>query len=260
MTTRTTAPDGAPCWADLWTSDVEGSRRFYAELLGWEAQEPSEEFGGYFMFLRGGAPVAGGMGPMGDMPANNTWKVYFATPDITRAVSAAEEQGAKPWGAAMPIADLGTQAVLADPAGATFGLWQPGTFHGFAALGEPGAPSWFELRTTDFDGAQSFYAQVLSLEARPMTDTPGFRYATLRQPGSEEDLAGMMDASLDPDALPGWSIYWDVPDADDAVARVAALGGTVVSEPQSSPYGRMATVRDPAGAEFRLRAPVETSE
>ncbi len=41
---------GAPCWADLWTSDVEGSRAFYSALFGWEAEEPSEEFGGYFMF------------------------------------------------------------------------------------------------------------------------------------------------------------------------------------------------------------------
>ena len=43
MTTREHAPVGAPCWADLWTSDVEGSRRFYSELFGWEAAEPSEE-------------------------------------------------------------------------------------------------------------------------------------------------------------------------------------------------------------------------
>ena len=53
---------GAPCWVDLWTSDVEGSRAFYAQLFGWEAMEPSEEFGGYFMFHRDGLPIAGGMG------------------------------------------------------------------------------------------------------------------------------------------------------------------------------------------------------
>ena len=37
MTTRDSAPLGAPCWTDLWTSDIEGSRSFYASLLGWEA-------------------------------------------------------------------------------------------------------------------------------------------------------------------------------------------------------------------------------
>ena len=36
MTTRDPKLPGSPCWADLWTSDVEGSRRFYSELFGWE--------------------------------------------------------------------------------------------------------------------------------------------------------------------------------------------------------------------------------
>ena len=66
MPIRDRAPIGSPCWADLWTSDVEGSRRFYAALFGWEPQEPSPEFGGYFMFTRAGIPVAGGMGDMGE--------------------------------------------------------------------------------------------------------------------------------------------------------------------------------------------------
>src|SRR3954467_6630594 len=131
MTTRDSAPLGAPCWADLWTSDVDGSRRFYSELFGWEAQEPSEEFGGYFMFTRGGQPVAGGMGDMPDMKANDTWKIYLATDDITKTVEAAEGTGAQVVAPVMPIADLGSQAVLVDPTGATVGAWQPDTFPGF---------------------------------------------------------------------------------------------------------------------------------
>lgn len=59
MTTRSSAPIGSPCWVDLWTSDVAASRRFYADLLGWQAQEPSPEFGGYFMFTRNGPPWPG---------------------------------------------------------------------------------------------------------------------------------------------------------------------------------------------------------
>src|ERR1019366_443887 len=95
MTTRDSAPLGSPCWAALWTSDVEGSGKFYGEIFGWEAQEPSPEFGGYFMFTRNGVPVAGGMGDMGDMKANNTWKIYLATDDIARTLGAAEAEGAQ---------------------------------------------------------------------------------------------------------------------------------------------------------------------
>ena len=66
MTNRPVAPRGAPCWVDLWTSDIEGSRQFYAELFGWQAGEPSPDHGGYFMFTRAGVPVAGAMGDMGE--------------------------------------------------------------------------------------------------------------------------------------------------------------------------------------------------
>ncbi len=56
--------------ADLWTSDIEGSRRFYAGLFGWQAGDPSADHGGYFMFTRAGVPVAGAMGDMGEARAS----------------------------------------------------------------------------------------------------------------------------------------------------------------------------------------------
>ena len=135
MTTRDSAPIGSPCWADLWTSDVEGSRTFYGELFGWEAQEPSPEFGGYFMFTRNGVPVAGGMGDMGDMPANNTWKIYLATDDIAKTVEAAEADGRpdhrrRPWRSPTSASRRCSSTRPAPQLGA----WQPGTFPGFTVL------------------------------------------------------------------------------------------------------------------------------
>src|ERR1700733_13908996 len=107
MPSRDVAPIGSPCWADLWTSDVEGSRRFYSELFGWEALEAAPDFGGYFMFARAGVPVAGAMGDMGDMPADNAWKIYLATDDIGRTLASAEAAGAQVIGASMEVADPG---------------------------------------------------------------------------------------------------------------------------------------------------------
>src|SRR5580704_4025556 len=128
MPTRDSAPIGSPCWADLWTSDVEGSRRFYCDLFGWEAQAPSPEFGGYFMFTRDGVPVAGAMGDMGEARANNTWKVYLASDDAARTVETAEAAGAHVRVPTMAVADLGVQAILTDPTGATIGVWEARTF------------------------------------------------------------------------------------------------------------------------------------
>lgn len=255
MTTRTTTPVGAPCWADLWTSDVEASRRFYSELFGWKALEPSPEHGGYWMFERAGAPVAGGMGPMGELPADNTWKPYFCTEDIETTLKKAEGAGASVRSPAMAVDDLGVQAVLADPTGAVFGLWQPGSFAGFQVVGEPGAPSWFELHTADHSTAVAFYREVLGCEVVPVSDTDEFRYFTFRAPGTEEDLGGMMDSrSWVPRGGAHWDIYWHVDDVAAVVAKVESLGGSIKQGPDQTPYGVLALVTDPAGADFKLRA------
>ncbi len=257
MPTRDSAPIGSPCWADLWTSDVEGSRSFYSELFGWEAQEPSPEFGGYFMFTRNGIPTAGGMGDMGDMPANDSWTVYLSTNDIAKTVEAADSRGGEVIGPPMAVADLGIQAMLTDPTGAHLGAWQPGTFPGFTVLNERGAPSWFELHTPDHAAAVAFYRDVFRWDTNVVGDSDEFRYTTMADPSGEGDLAGIMDASAFlPEGVPAhWSIYWEVDKADAIVTRVKALGGSVVMGPEDTPYGRLATCRDPAGAEFKLRTP-----
>jgi uncharacterized protein len=256
MTTRDKAPLGAPCWADLWTSDVEGAGKFYGEVFGWEAQEGSPEFGGYFMFTRDGVPVAGGMGDMGpDMPANNTWKVYLDTADIEQTVAAASAAGATILVPATPVADLGTQTVLLDPKGAHLGAWQAGTFPGFSVLGEHGAPSWFELHTPDHAGALDFYRTVFHWETDLVGDSDEFRYATMRDPSGEGELAGVMDATawLGEGEPAYWSIYWEVDDPKATVARVTELGGALVAPVEDTPYGQLAVVTDPFGAQFKLR-------
>jgi hypothetical protein len=257
MPTRDKAPIGSPCWTDLWTSDVEGSRRFYNELFGWEAEAPNPDFGGYFMFTRNGVPTAGAMGAMGDTAADNSWKIYLTSDDITKTVLMAEAEGAQVIAPAMAVAGLGTQAVLIDPTGAHLGAWQPGTFEGFSVLNEPGAPSWFELHTRDHATAVAFYRSVFRWETNTVGDSDEFRYTTMRDPDGEGELAGIMDAaSFLPEGVPShWSIYWEVDDADATVAKVKALGGSVVLDAQDTPYGRLATVADPAGAQFKLRTP-----
>jgi predicted enzyme related to lactoylglutathione lyase len=255
MPSRDVAPIGAPCWADLWTSDVEGSRRFYSELFGWEALEPAPDFGGYFMFARAGVPVAGAMGDMGDVPADNAWKIYLATDDMGQTLQSAEAAGAQVVMPAVTVADLGVQAVLIDPTGVPVGVWEPHAFAGFSVLGEPGAPSWFELMTPNYAAALEFYRSTFHLDPKVMGDSDEFRYSAFVPSGGGEEVAGIMDASAFlPEGSPGqWSVYWDVEDAAAAVAKVRTLGGSVVADVQQTPYGQIATVADPSGATFRLR-------
>jgi predicted enzyme related to lactoylglutathione lyase len=255
MPTRQTAPKGAPCWVDLMTSDVDRARAFYSELFGWTSNEPSEEFGGYFMFTHGDIPVAGGMPAMPDAGPPDIWSVYLSTDDAEKAVEVATANGAQVIAPPMDVADLGKMAVLIDPAGAAIGMWQPNTFHGFGILGETNTPAWFELLTKDHAGATAFYRTVFGWDTSTLHDTDEFRYTTAND--GETQLAGVMDAAAFlPESVPShWSVYVAVDDADAALAKVVELGGSIEQPAEDTPYGRLATAADPMGARFKLLGP-----
>jgi len=244
-------PVGGPVWVDLMTADTAGARDFYGRLLGWEAEEPNPDFGGYFNFTKDGARVAGCMAAMEEgLP--DVWSVYLATDDIARTVADARAQGGQVFVEPMAVGDLGTMAVLLDAAGATIGVWQPGEHAGFGLVAEAGAPAWFELHTRDYDTAVAFYRDVFRWGLKVESDAPEFRY-TVHAHG-DDAYAGIMDASgfLPEGVPPHWEIYFATPDTDASVATVVELGGSVVYPAEDSPYGRIAGVADPTGAVFRL--------
>ena len=189
------------------------------------------------------------------MRADNRWKVYLATDDITKTLEVAEANGAQILAPAGDVADLGRQAVLVDSAGATVGAWQAGTFPGFTVLNEHGAPSWFELHTRDHAGSVNFYRTVFGWETNVEGDTDEFRYTTLRDPEGDGVLAGIMDGArfMGPDEPTSWYVYWEVDDAAAATVRATGLGASVVSDAQDTPYGQLAALIDPTGARFNLR-------
>jgi uncharacterized protein len=256
MTNRPAAPRGAPCWIDLWTSDIEGSRRFYAEMFGLQAGEPSPDHGGYFMFTRAGVPVAGAMGDMGETRANNTWKPFFATDDIERTLKLAAAHGATVDLPAMAIDDLGSQAVISDPAGAVTGIWQPGSFAGFTAVHEHGTPSFIAIDVHDYQGEVAFYRQVFGWD--PLEEeADGHHYAGYMDPDNNRPIAGIGDEvdSLASGESPHWSVFFQSDDVDASVAKLSVIGGTVLIPAADHGLGRVTRVADPSGAPFWLFRP-----
>ena len=254
MPQRDSAPIGAPCWVDLYTSDPDRAIAFYGDLFGWTAERAGEEYGGYINFSKDGQLVGGGMKNDGVSGAPDAWSVYLATDDAAATTELAAANGGQVLLPAMDVMELGSMAIVSDVGGATIGMWQPGTHKGFGVLGEHGTANWFELHTRDFKAAVQFYEDVFKWDTHVASDTPEFRYATLGEGGSQ--LAGIMDASgFMPDGAPGvWSIYFGAEDADATLAKVVELGGTVIIPAEDTPYGRLAQAADPTGATFKIVA------
>jgi predicted enzyme related to lactoylglutathione lyase len=251
---RDEAPIGAPCWVDILTSDPDRTKEFYGRLFGWTVEDPGEEYGGYFNFLKDGVMVAGGMRNDGESGVPDLWSVYLATDDADATVERTVAAGGQVMVPAMDVMALGRMAVVVDVGGAVIGMWQPGLHKGFGALGEPGTPAWFELHTRAYDTNLDFYRSVFDWKTEVASDEPEFRYTTLNSGG--DPLAGVMDATpFLPEGVPGgWTVYFAVKDTDAALSEIVALGGEVVMGAEDSPYGRLATAADATGAVFRIVA------
>ena len=256
MATPTYTPTlrGEPCYIELFTADPDAAAAFYGPLFGWTAGEASEEFGGYRMFLKDGVPLAGLMANDGTSGSPDVWSVYLTTNDTRATVERASTAGATVLVEPMQIGDLGTMAMLLDPAGAAVGAWQPDTFTGTGLRGEVGAPGWFETLSTDYPRSVAFYRDVFGWEVSTMSDTPEFRYSTLGR--DEAARAGIMDATAFLGDQPSrWQFYVQVADTDATVEQALAAGATSVLPVDDTPYGRLALLRDPAGVLFTVMGP-----
>jgi predicted enzyme related to lactoylglutathione lyase len=256
MTTRNEPwPEGTPAWADLMVPDRHQARAFYGGLLGWDfSDEAPAEMGYYTQALKDGRNVAG----FGEMTAEGgpppVWTTYLAVDQLEPVVERATDAGATVLMPPMDVADNGRLAVLADPTGAVFGLWQSGTHTGAMIADEPGTMTWNEVMSRDWEKAKEFYGAVFGFTFGDMSGE-GFQYATLDLDGRPVGGIGELPEEMPADIPAHWMTYFAVDDADAAVARVRELGGEVRMEPQDTPYGRMAVVAGPAGEVFSLMGP-----
>ncbi|MBB5750545.1 VOC family protein [Micrococcus sp. TA1] len=259
---------GSPVWVDLTVPDLAEVKPFYEIIFGWRFDDYGEEFGHYHMITNGGAHVGGAMSQSGDgsgQPA--AWSVYLKSDDITRSLADTAAAGGNVLVPAMPVGDLGQMGVVTTPGGEVLGIWQNGTFGGFTMTRTVGSPVWFEVMSLDFDADAEYYRSVWGWEPTLLamdgaeSGAQRTRYANNR-PG-EAATAGLCEAdpSWFPEGTPSyWRAYFIVENADEAARTITSLGGSVLDGPMDTPFGRLATVADPAGATFQIAQMTEEDQ
>jgi hypothetical protein len=238
---------------DLATPDSEASRGFYHALFGWQYDIGPAEYGGYTTARVGPYASAGIIGSqMGDAPAQAAWSLYFATDAIDADVDRAVSLGASVVYPAGEVGHFGSMAVLVDPTGAGFCLWQSNQHVGSQITNEPGSVAWYELYTPNAKQARDFYTELLGASAEAM---PGdMEYYVLSH--GDQQLCGIMQIDPAWGPLPTqWVAYFAVADTDAAAALAVAHGGQVHGPIEDTPFGRLAAVTDPHGAMFKLIQP-----
>jgi predicted enzyme related to lactoylglutathione lyase len=253
MVTRDTPwPDGTPGWVDLGTGDIQKAIGFYSSQFGWTISQGGPEVGGYSMAQLDGRNVAG-IGPlMGPPGTPSAWTTYFSSSDADATAARITSAGGQLMMEPTDVMDAGRMLVAADTTGAVFGVWQARNHTGAQVANVPGAFTWSEHMSRDFEGAKAFYAAVFGYEYGDMS-TDGFSYATLLINGQQ--VVGGIGAFPGgaEDAHPAfWGVYFGTADTDKSVELLTSHGGKLIRPATDSPYGRMAVVADNQGAAFSL--------
>jgi predicted enzyme related to lactoylglutathione lyase len=264
---------GVPCWIDTSQPDPEAAVAFYGGLFGWEFEDvmPPESEGRYFMArLRGGNVAAVGSIPEG-APQMAMWNTYVAVESADQAASKVLDAGGQALMEPFDVMDAGRMAVLADPEGAAFCVWQAKRQPGAQIVNEPGSLNFNDLNTRDVEGAKSFYGsvfgwQTLMLEGGfQMWTLPGYgdhleqrdpglrgRMGEVGAPAGFEDSVASINPIADnqPDVPAHWNVTFAVDDADATAGKATELGGKVIVPPFDAPWVRMTVIADPQGAMF----------
>jgi predicted enzyme related to lactoylglutathione lyase len=250
---------GSPCWFELSTSNQDAAKAFYSNLFGWSISDnPMGPDAVYTLFQIDGLDAAACCTLQPDQAAHGVppnWAVYIATDNADATAQKITSAGGNVIAPPFDVMDLGRMAVVQDPAGATFCLWQAGKNTGTRIGGEMNTVGWIELTTTDEAAAAKFYGDVFGWkvssgkEGGPAGPND---YAHIENNGTM--IGGIPPASMrDPNAPPNWLIYVEVADAAASTEKAKSLGATVVVGPMDiGDNGKISVLQDPQGAYFAL--------
>ena len=260
---------GVPCWVDTPQPDPKAALPFYEGVFGWEFEDvmPPGSPGQYCVGrIRGLDAGAVGSQPPGQ-PTPVAWNTYVWVESADDAAQKARDAGGGVLMDPFDVMDAGRMAVLADPEGAVFCVWQANQHRGAGIVNEHGSINFNTLNSRDVDGAKAFYRSVFGWETLDLGGgqmwtlpgygdyleglTPGLREGMkeMGAPKGFEDVVAAVN-QITGDEPPAWGVTFAVDDADAAAAKASELGGRVIAPPFDAPWVRMTVLADPQGATF----------
>ena len=252
MTNVDKYPTGSFCWLELATTDQTAANKFYGNLFGWsQADMPIGPGEIYTMFKIGdrdaGTAAYTLRNEQQGMPPH--WSIYIAVENADAAAKRASELGGKVCVAPFDVFDVGRMAVVQDPTGAAFYLWQAKQKPN-AVTGVDGTLCWADLSTPDPDQAGKFYSGLFGWELEKSEhDSSGYLHIKNR----EQYIGGVPPTKHRQPGPAHWLPYIQVSNCDAIAAKAKQTGATFHLEPTTMEgVGRFAVIADPQGAVFAI--------
>ena len=257
MPERTELLPSSFCWPELATPDSAKAKEFYAGLFGWEPFDVPTAGGSYTIFRLRGLDVAALRAlsePEREQGVPAHFMTYVSTASVDASAARAKELGGKVCHGPFDVEGIGRMAVVVDPGGVVFALWEARGHIGARLVGEDHTLCWTELVTKDADGAKAFYGGLFGWTWKT-SETSEVEYHETYREG--QPIGGLlpMKGKWWGDVPPHFMPYFLVPDCEAAVQRAVALGGGAAVPATEIPHvGKFAVLRDPLGAHFSVIA------
>jgi predicted enzyme related to lactoylglutathione lyase len=247
-------PAGSFCWVELATTDQSAAKNFYTSLFGWSVVDSPigpDDF--YSMFKFSGRDTGAAYTMRKEQRAQGVpphWMVYILVHNADQAVTKAAQAGGTVLAPAFDVMEVGRMAVIQDPTGAIFSLWQAKSHQGTTITGD-NTFCWADLSTPDPERAGKFYSELFGWQlTKDEKDPSGYIHIK-----NGEDFIGGIPPSThrNPNAPPHWLIYFQVADAESATSKAAQFGGKILMPARKMEnVGTWSIVADPQGAVFAL--------
>lgn len=237
-------------WFEYQSTDVQKAQGFFGELFNWGVKEVPMPGGAYTMIAVGERTVGGYTPAIGTAPSS--WLSHLLVASAKETAAQVASLGGKVIKEPFKVGEFGQMAVVADPHGAAFALWQP------AKAEEPPAPAagsfvWNELFSADPDASVAFYRAIGGFGHDTMSMDEMGTYNLLTSGGAPR--AGIMK-KLMPQQAHAWLPYVQVASADATADKAKRLGATIVAPPSDIPnVGRFSILIDPQGASIGILQP-----
>ena len=251
MGKRTSYTPGTFSWVDLATTDAAAARRFYTRTFGWETDDTDAGDGSVYSMCRIGSDAVCAFYEMSEelraTGASPSWTSYVTVERADAAAARAAELGGSVISKAFDVLDAGRMAVVADPQGAVFAVWQPRAQIGAGRVNDAGCLCMNELATSEIEAARAFYEGLFGWTTEQVDTGPGGPViVSVRNRGS-------LNATLsDERAAPHWRPYFTVDSVETTMERARGLGAVALLDPMRIGDGGIGIVRDPEGAVFGL--------
>ncbi|HEV2275355.1 MAG TPA: VOC family protein [Acidobacteriaceae bacterium] len=241
-------------WYELMTSDCKAAESFYRSVIGWEIRDSAMANHSYSILSMGKTMIGGMMKtPEEAKGLKPFWIGYIGVDNLDTYLPRLKEAGGTVHRNPENIPGIGRFAVVSDPHGAAFILFQ-GSAVQTPPAEEPGARGhigWHELYTDNLESAFAFYSGLFGWTKVQALDMGSMGVYQIFATGGAP--AGGMMARPPQVPRPSWLYYINVESLDAAVERIKQAGGQILYGPQPVPGGSwIAQCLDPQGAPFAI--------